>query len=88
MQVCIPFVQVQFDIIQLSFADKKQPTLKEAISKTERYSNSSQRHRELTTAVAKFLCKGMVPIHTVEKRDFINLLQVGLFDYYSLDQIR
>uniref|UniRef100_A0A8C4WWM8 BED-type domain-containing protein n=1 Tax=Eptatretus burgeri TaxID=7764 RepID=A0A8C4WWM8_EPTBU len=40
------------------------------------YAAGSARHKELTTAVARFIVKGMRPIYTVEEEGFRNMLKI------------
>uniref|UniRef100_A0A9J8CLF4 BED-type domain-containing protein n=1 Tax=Cyprinus carpio carpio TaxID=630221 RepID=A0A9J8CLF4_CYPCA len=50
-------------------------TLQQAFTRGTPYSHSSRRWKEITSAVAKHICKDMVPIYTVEKRGFCELVQ-------------
>ncbi|KAK0141639.1 Zinc finger BED domain-containing protein 1 [Merluccius polli] len=50
-------------------------TLQQAFTRGTPYSHTSRRWKEITTAVAKHICKDMAPIYTVEKRGFCELVQ-------------
>ena len=53
----------------------KQITLAESIERTKPYLRGSQRWKEVTGSVVYFLAKEMVPISTVEKPGFTNMLR-------------
>ncbi|XDV51029.1 hypothetical protein PO909_019985 [Leuciscus waleckii] len=50
-------------------------TLQQAFTRGTPYSHSSRRWKEITSAVAKHISKDMVPIYTVEKHGFCELVQ-------------
>ena len=52
-----------------------QITLVESIKRTKLYPRGSQRWKEITGSVVYFLAKEMVPISTVEKPGFTNMLR-------------
>ncbi|KAL6469047.1 hypothetical protein MHYP_G00225710 [Metynnis hypsauchen] len=59
---------------QLPGTTARQTSVTQAFDRIAPYEKSSQRHREITDAIAKYLAKDMVPIYTVSKNGFQNLL--------------
>ena len=53
-----------------------QKTIKETFERHNKYSKGSPRHQEITSAVTSYITSGSVPIYTVEKKSFKDLLYV------------
>ena len=52
----------------------QQATIVECISKTTTYKRTSKEHKELTTAVTKCLAQDMLPLYTVDKQGFRDMM--------------
>ena len=53
----------------------KQTTITASFASVTPYKRSSRRHREITTAITHYIAKDMVPVNTVTKDRFKNLLR-------------
>jgi hypothetical protein len=53
-----------------------QQTIMSALSSIAPYEKTSKRHKDVTHAITQFLAKGMLPIRTVEREEFKNLMRV------------
>ncbi|XP_035984201.1 zinc finger BED domain-containing protein 1-like isoform X1 [Fundulus heteroclitus] len=53
-----------------------QPKITESLSRCTPYEKTSQRHKQITVAIAHYICKGMVPVYEVEKESFRELVKV------------
>ena len=51
-----------------------QPKLKEAFAQGTQYEKTSQRHKQITGAISRYICKGMAPVYVVEKDSFRDLI--------------
>ena len=52
-----------------------QPTLKEVVHKSQEYERNGKQWARLTAAVTRFIAKDALPIYTVEKRGFQEMLR-------------
>ncbi len=52
-----------------------QPTITTAVAQSQLYSRQSKKHKDLTNAIANFICKGQLPIYTVEKDAFLKMIK-------------
>lgn len=52
-----------------------QPKLKEAFAQGSQYEKTSQRHKQITGAISRYICKGMAPVYIVEKDSFRDLVR-------------
>uniref|UniRef100_A0A3B4T2Q5 HAT C-terminal dimerisation domain-containing protein n=1 Tax=Seriola dumerili TaxID=41447 RepID=A0A3B4T2Q5_SERDU len=53
----------------------KQPTISEAFERHRKYDKNSHEARKLDRAVAEFICMDQVPVYTVEKHGFQQMLE-------------
>lgn len=54
----------------------RQPKINESLARGTPYEKTSQRHKQITSAISSYICKGMAPIYVVEKESFRNLVKV------------
>ncbi len=54
---------------------QRQPTLKAVFEQHAKYAKDSKDAKRLNRAVAEFICMDQVPVYTVEKAGFRNLVQ-------------
>ena len=59
---------------QRTAVDVRQPTLVQAIANSQRYERKGKKWKELTDAITYFIAKDALPIYTVEKPRFKQLL--------------
>ena len=53
-------------------AQNKPQTVQEAFARGTPYDKDSRRWKEITAAIAIYICKDMAPIYTVEKQEFVS----------------
>ncbi|XP_030012474.1 zinc finger BED domain-containing protein 1-like [Sphaeramia orbicularis] len=53
-----------------------QPKIKQSFAQGTPYEKTSQRHKQITCAISRYICKGMAPVHVVEKDSFRDLVKV------------
>ena len=63
---------------------KNQPCLAASFEKSVPYSHQSKRWKDLNKAVAHFICKGRLPVYTVEKKEGFRELMKTLDPHYEL----
>ncbi|XP_019211639.1 zinc finger BED domain-containing protein 1-like [Oreochromis niloticus] len=53
-----------------------QPKIQQSFAQGTPYEKTSQRHKQITEAISRYICKGMAPVYVVEKDSFRDLVKV------------